>query len=61
MSNDEAIQYLEGLKERYELSYEEDALNVAISAIQTIECIKCSSAFTNRQKSAIAEMLKETK
>lgn len=60
MTNEEAIEYLKELKEKYDLSYEEDALIIAISAIQTIERIKTSSGFTNLQKQAITEMLKET-
>lgn len=61
MTSDEAIFYLEKLKEEYDCSYEEDAINEGISALKVIKAIMTSSSFTNRQKQAISEMLKEIK
>lgn len=61
MTSDEAIFYLKKLKEEYGCSYEEDAIDEAISAIKVIEAIMTSSTFTNLQKKAISEMLKENK
>lgn len=60
MTRDEAIRYLEQIRNNYDCSYEEEALTMAISAMQTIGLIKSSSGFTNRQKAVIAEMLRES-
>lgn len=39
MRNDEVIQYLEKIKQEYDCSYEEVALNMAVEAIEQIECL----------------------
>lgn len=40
MRNDEVIRYLEKIKQEYDCCYEEDALNMAIEAIEEIRCLK---------------------
>ena len=60
MTSDDAIKYLEEIRNSYDCSYEKEALDMAISAMQTIGLIKSSSGFTNHQKAVIAEMLRES-